>query len=65
VLSDEPNWQGEKGYLNQEKLSRLVPDIKERDVYLCGPKPMMQAIRAILAKLGVPKNNIFYESFVL
>lgn len=65
ILSDEPNWPGEQGYLNQEKLSRLVPDIKERDVYLCGPKPMMQAMRAILAKLGVPKNHVFYESFVL
>ena len=65
VLSDESNWSGEAGYIDQEKISRLVPDAKECDVYLCGPKPMMQAIRTALKNLGTPKRRIFYESFVL
>lgn len=44
-------------------LARLVPDIAKRDVYLCGPLPMMRAVRAALAGLGVPAQQIHSEQF--
>ena len=37
-----------EGFLDKEKIQRLVPDFSEREVFLCGPGPMMSSIRKIL-----------------
>ena len=50
--------------LGPETLSSLVPDAQERDVYVCGPDPMMDAVRRTLRTLGVPTNQIHTERFV-
>jgi predicted ferric reductase len=63
ILSDEKNWSGECGYINEEKLRRLAPDILERDVYLCGPAMMMKMTQEALASIGVSKKRIFFEKF--
>ncbi|MFI8214372.1 ferric reductase-like transmembrane domain-containing protein [Streptomyces sp. NPDC085932] len=47
------------------ELARLVPDINERDVYLCGPPPMMNAVLGSLRELGVPRPQIHFERFSL
>ncbi|KJK39493.1 oxidoreductase [Streptomyces variegatus] len=47
------------------ELARLVPDIAERDVYLCGPPPMMNAVLAGLRELGVPGSQTHFERFSL
>ncbi|MER6072240.1 ferredoxin reductase family protein [Streptomyces sp. NPDC001817] len=47
------------------ELARLVPDIGERDVFLCGPPGMMTAVLRSLADLGVPKRQIHFERFSL
>lgn len=47
------------------ELSRLVPDIADRDVFLCGPPPMMNAVLGTLRELGVPKPQIHFERFSL
>jgi predicted ferric reductase len=54
---------GEQGYVDGEKIARLVPDFKDRDVYLCGPHIMMQSIAAILEQLGMERSRIHYEKF--
>jgi predicted ferric reductase len=50
--------------LGPATLSSLVPDAQERDVYVCGPDPMMDAVRRTLRTLGVPTNQIHTERFV-
>lgn len=65
ILSDEPEWKGEKGRIDNEKIKRLVPDVKERDVFLCGPPPMMKALRSDLVKSGIKKKQIHFERFAL
>ncbi|MFJ1968771.1 ferric reductase-like transmembrane domain-containing protein [Streptomyces sp. NPDC087903] len=47
------------------ELGRLVPDIADRDVFLCGPPPMMNAVLGSLRELGVPKPQIHFERFSL
>jgi predicted ferric reductase len=44
-------------------LAELVPDIDRRDVFLCGPVPMMEALRRTLRVLGVPADRIHSERF--
>jgi predicted ferric reductase len=51
--------------LGPRELVRLVPDIADRDVFLCGPPPMMNAVLRTLAELGVPKRQIHFERFSL
>ncbi|MFJ8934392.1 ferric reductase-like transmembrane domain-containing protein [Streptomyces sp. NPDC102365] len=51
--------------LAPRELARLVPDIGERDVFLCGPPPMMNAVLGSLRELGVPKPQIHFERFSL
>jgi predicted ferric reductase len=51
--------------LAPRELARLVPDIGERDVFLCGPPPMMKAVLRSLDDLGVPKRQIHFERFSL
>lgn len=53
----------EMGMINKEKIASLVADVKEREVYICGPAPMMKAISAALVELGLPKSKIHYEKF--
>jgi predicted ferric reductase len=38
-------------------------NIRDYDVYLCGPWPMMQAFEKKFIDLGLPKNKIHYEEF--
>ena len=44
-------------------IASIVPDIASRDVYVCGPLAMMQAVFESLRELGVPSDNIHSERF--
>lgn len=65
VISDDPNYPGQKGRLDKEKIRQLVPDLKDREVYLCGPVSMMEAVRQALEDLGLAPSRIHYEEFSL
>jgi len=65
VLSDQKGYRGETGFIDQEKIVRLVPDVAERDIFLCGPPPMMWGVMDQLKALGVPDAQIHYERFAL
>jgi len=49
--------------LSAEHLRELVPDIAERDVYVCGSPAMTAATRASLDRSGVPGRHIVTERF--
>ncbi|MGI2055729.1 FAD-binding oxidoreductase [Shewanella baltica] len=51
------------GRLTAQMLQTLVPDVAERTVYLCGPEPYMQAVKALLAELNFDMNRLHHESF--
>lgn len=44
-------------------LRAYIPDIAQRDVYVCGPPPMLTAVRRRLAALLVPADQIHFERF--
>lgn len=54
----------QKGLLNADTL-REVKDLSERDVFICGPQPMMKALKTQLMAMGVPASRIHYELFKL
>lgn len=54
-----------EGRLNQDRLKLMVPDIIEREIFLCGPPGMMKGVRSMLNNLAVPKDRIYFEEFTL
>ena len=56
-------WMGPTGRLTKELLVQTVPDLPSRWIHLCGPPAMMDALRAILLDLGVPRGRIKTEAF--
>lgn len=60
------DWQGESGKIDRELLLRHLPaDTRHWPHLLCGPGPMLDALRRDLADLGVPLRHIDYEIFEL
>ena len=56
-------WMGPQGNITKEMLTQAVPEIGKRRIHLCGPPGMMEAIRRILAELGVAAEQIKTEAF--
>ena len=46
-------------------LPELIPDLRTRDVFVCGPPPMMRRTIASLREVGVPSTHIHSERFAL
>ena len=53
----------ERGRIDKRMLARLVPDVRDREVFICGPHPMMKAVAAALGELRVRESSIHYEQF--
>ncbi|MBL8868589.1 MAG: 2Fe-2S iron-sulfur cluster binding domain-containing protein, partial [Planctomycetaceae bacterium] len=52
------------GRIDAATIRNLVPDILNTPVFMCGPEPMMEAIREGLLSIGMPKEQIHTEEFV-
>ncbi len=57
------SWEMPVEPLGPASLGALVPDVTSRDVYVCGPTPMMHAVQRSLRVLGVPASQIHSERF--
>lgn len=55
----------EQAAIDEASLRRLVPDLNQRDVYVCGPEGFVAAIVDVAANLGVPADAIHHEAFAL
>jgi predicted ferric reductase len=51
--------------LDPDHLRELVPDLRDRDVYVCGPPGLADALLACLRDAGVPRRHIHAERFAL
>jgi predicted ferric reductase len=52
-----------RGQIDTSAIRTLVPDVAQRDVYVCGPTPMMDALIKSLREIGVPSAQIHSERF--
>jgi ferredoxin-NADP reductase len=44
-------------------MKALFPTLADSDVYVCGPEPLVSAVRKAAEDLGVPKNRFHDEAF--
>jgi predicted ferric reductase len=64
VLSDQPDYPGEKGFITMALLKKhLDRDLKEYEFLICGPPVMTEKLIAGLAGEGVPAGQAHYELF--
>jgi NAD(P)H-flavin reductase len=53
-------WPGRRGYV-QEHVADVAPPLGDAPVYLCGRSAMVDAVREVLAALGVAPERIHTE----
>jgi ferredoxin-NADP reductase/DMSO/TMAO reductase YedYZ heme-binding membrane subunit len=65
TLTNDPDaaWTGARGQINAELLNGFIPSFKHGPVMLCGPDPMMTAMRTLLVGMGIPDAEVFQEEF--
>ena len=49
--------------LDSAHLLKLVPNVQESEIYICGPTSLTELIRASARELGMPKNRVHSEIF--
>ena len=57
------DWQGEKGFINEDLIKGQIPDYQERTFYVSGPEPMVKAFEKMLGQMGIAKKNIKRDYF--
>ncbi len=66
ILSGPSDLSGPHGpVLGAHSLRRMVPDIRERDTFVCGPPGMTSATLRSLRELQVPNQQVHAERFSL
>ena len=61
--SGTEGWTGLSGRIDRKMIELVAPDILERHVFMCGPKPFGEAMKSELAALNYPIANLHTESF--
>ena len=64
VVGDHATPEG-RNLLSPEHLRELVPDLAERDVYLCGPPAMIEVTEQRLRHAGVHRRRLHIERFAI
>jgi ferredoxin-NADP reductase len=49
--------------MDSRSMRRLVPQFADSDIYICGPEPLVSAVREAAEGVGVPKNRFHDEAF--
>jgi ferredoxin-NADP reductase len=55
---------GDRSAMSAAGLLRMVPDLPDRDVFVCGPAGLMDAVRVSLRRAGLPPAQLHEERFV-
>ena len=67
IILEQPPEDSENAYLagriTKEIIAERVPEISSRRVHICGPVPMIDAVKQMLDELEVPKENVRTEIF--
>ena len=58
-------YSGGPDLLSADALLGVVPDLASRDVYVCGPPPLMDAVAASTRQAGLPPQRLHAERFDL
>lgn len=55
-------WEGEVGLIT-EVAEKYIDEKTQKEAYLCGPPPMIDAAMRVLTRKGIKKEDIYYDKF--
>ena len=55
----------EQAPIDERSLPRLVPELEDRDVYVCGPEGFVAEMVELVRSIGVPEEAIHHEMFAI
>jgi propane monooxygenase reductase subunit len=58
----EDGWEGETGLIT-DVVQRLEGDLSQKEAYLAGPPPMVDAAIPVLVMKGLDEENVYYDKF--
>ncbi|WP_392536677.1 FAD-binding oxidoreductase [Legionella sp. 227] len=61
--TDGADWTGPIGLITSDFIEKVIPDIAHHRIHLCGPVPMMDAVKAALLQLKIPSEQVKTEHF--
>jgi predicted ferric reductase len=51
------------GFMTADDIEGVTKDLRDKDILICGPPPMIDGLTAQLVAKGVPRNQIHFEKF--
>ena len=57
------SWTGKTGQIDEAIISEIVSDLSEREVFISGPEPMVEALKPRLVAMGVNASMIHQDWF--
>jgi ferredoxin-NADP reductase len=63
VSKPSPNWKGESGQLDAERILKLIGDLDNKLIYVSGPEPMVEKFNDDLQAKGVPEKQLKMDYF--
>ena len=57
-----PQWQDYQGHISGQMLKN-IPDLVQREVYVCGPEGFRNSAKKLLLAQGLPEEQYHFESF--
>lgn len=57
-------WEGERGFINEEMINRYVPDPLGCVFYIVGPPSMVDAMKGLIRRMGIEESFIRTEEFL-
>jgi ferredoxin-NADP reductase len=64
TASTDPTWSGETGFIDWPMIERNASDRQAATFYIAGPPAMVEAMRSMLDKAGVPADRIKLDDFL-
>jgi ferredoxin-NADP reductase len=66
TVSGDPDaaWDGARGNITRELLDGFIPQLTKGPILVCGPDPMMSAMRTLLVGMGIPDADVHQEAFI-
>ncbi len=62
-LEEGEEWDGDIGFIHLSVDKYLEANGENRQAFLCGPPPMIEAVMKVLAEKGIKRDDIFYDEF--
>ncbi|MGB2809304.1 MAG: FAD-binding oxidoreductase [Sedimentisphaerales bacterium] len=61
-LGENEKWDGETGFIHLSADKHLETGV-QRQAFLCGPPPMIEAVTRVLVEKGINSEDVFYDEF--